>query len=489
MSKARLLIVHPEPSALALLSSMLITLGQDIDEAANDRAAVRLMERGGIDLLVAGVDPSDMEGLELLAYMKRKHKDVPVILLFPGSFPDQAKEAMRQGALSVLKFPVSATELRATVAQALGPRITIPTPHVAPAHAAPAVVEEVQRVYDPALLGLGEDGNARAWGIIGNDSSLLQVVKVAASIAQSRDPLLLIGESGTGKRLLAQTIHKLSPCANHPFVVFDCSAHTASGSPDDAEGNSNENSHSSPLTAWLGKLAEAQGGTLFVNRVGDLSPELEPHLLRALQEHEASKEHSHKKPHTSARIIMALNDASMSNGEPSKWSQELFQRICAVSLRLPPLRHRGTDIEVLAEYFREIAAQDVGKNIVGFTRDALDVLGKYPWPNNIAELEAVIRRGVQLCQGSRITSGHLSPSFSGVSETRTPGSGRSRASAHIRPLKEALEEPEKRIIIQALQALNWNRQETARVLDINRTTLYKKMKKYGLLVDGPIWVN
>jgi DNA-binding NtrC family response regulator len=161
-----------------------------------------------------------------------------------------------------------------------------------------------------------------------------------------------------------------------------------------------------------------------------------------------------------------------------------------VCLKLPPLRHRGSDIEQLAEFFRARFSHEFGKNVVGFTRDALDILNKHDWPGNVRELEGVIQRGVALCQGTRITSGHLSPSLCHPRSSRMPSlAPRPHIPTNIRPLKEALEDPEKRIIIQALQALNWNRQETARVLDINRTTLYKKMKKYGLLVDEPIWVN
>src|SRR4051812_32008306 len=122
MSKARILIVHSEPSSLTLMTSMLKSLGHEIDEAANDRVAVRLMERGGMDLMLAGVDPADAEALELLSYMRRKHRHVPVILLFSTPMPDRAKEAIRLGALTVLKYPVAATELRAAVMQALAPR-------------------------------------------------------------------------------------------------------------------------------------------------------------------------------------------------------------------------------------------------------------------------------------------------------------------------------------------------------------------------------
>ncbi len=157
---------------------------------------------------------------------------------------------------------------------------------------------------------------------------------------------------------------------------------------------------------------------------------------------------------------------------------------------LPPLKHRGTDVELLAESFRSRYAHEFRKSVVGFTRDALDVLQRHDWPGNVRELEAAIRRSVAMCNGTRINSSHLAPILNHHHQTRTGGSPpRPHLPIGIRPLKEALEEPEKRIIIQALQAFNWNRQETARVLNINRTTLYKKMKKYGLLIDEPMWAN
>ena len=158
---------------------------------------------------------------------------------------------------------------------------------------------------------------------------------------------------------------------------------------------------------------------------------------------------------------------------------------------MPPLRHRGADVELLAEHFRAGFAQEFHKDVVGFTRDALDALRRHDWPGNVRELKGVIQRAVARCSGPRITSTQLAPILNYQRQSRggTASSSRPHLPMGIRPLKEALQEPEKRIIIQALQALNWNRQETARVLDINRTTLYKKMKKYGLLMDEPIWVN
>jgi two-component system response regulator HydG len=175
--------------------------------------------------------------------------------------------------------------------------------------------------------------------------------------------------------------------------------------------------------------------------------------------------------------------------------QDLYYALSAVSLRLPSLRQRCGDIETLAEHFRAAFAREIGKPIVGFTPEALEMLRRHPWPGNVLELENIVERAVIVNRGSWIEPCHLglhhhqdgikvrTVSVPVAAASRTP------SAATILPLKEALEEPEKQLILQALESLNWNRQETARVLDINRTTLYKKMKKYELLFDEPIWAN
>ncbi|MFO0911013.1 MAG: sigma-54 dependent transcriptional regulator [Isosphaeraceae bacterium] len=504
MSQPRILIVHPDPPSLALLSSMLKSLGHVIDEAANDRVAVRLMERGGIDMILAGVDPADADALELLAYIRRKHRHVPVILLFPSPHPDRTKEALRLGALAVLRYPVPATELRAAVTQALG---TIP-PRPVESPPAPAFAAANGNHHTPASHNPGPsypppplppvpskiDQLARELGIVGNDPSLKQAIEMAGTIASARMPVLIQGERGTGKALLARAIHNLASRPEQPFVTVDCASLTEAMADRDRERNGlpplngNGIAHPprhDPSFDWNSKLAQAHTGTLFLNDVTALSDSLQLQLLRALQDREY--EHGQQ---NDVRFLMSTSENLVSLVEQAKFRQDLYHRVSVVCLKLPPLRTRGTDIEQLAEYFRARFSLEFGKNVVGFTRDALDILNKHDWPGNIRELEGVIQRGVALCQGTRITSGHLSPSLCHPRAARMGGiAPRNAAPANIRPLKEALEEPEKRIIIQALQALNWNRQETARVLDINRTTLYKKMKKYGLLVDEPIWVN
>ncbi len=219
--------------------------------------------------------------------------------------------------------------------------------------------------------------------------------------------------------------------------------------------------------------------------------ELQLNLLRELQFRDYEASAGHPSQPGEARFLMSTSENLTALIEQGRFRQELYHRISVISLMLPPLRHRGTDVELLAEWFRNHYAREFHKNVAGFTRDALDVLQKHDWPGNVRELEAAVQRAVALCNGPRITSNHLAP----ILNHQPPGALRRRRHPRphlkmgVRPLKEALEEPEKRIIVQALQAFNWNRQETARVLDINRTTLYKKMKKYNLLIDEPVWVN
>jgi two-component system response regulator HydG len=295
---------------------------------------------------------------------------------------------------------------------------------------------------------------------------------------------LILGERGTGKALLARTIHALGSGPEQPLVTVDCATLTEAAL--EEQHSLNGQAHNEDDFDWSSQIARAQGGTLFLNDVAALSDPLQFQLLHALQD----RVHDHG-AHGDVRFLMSTSENLVSLVEQGRFRQDLYYRVSVVCLKLPPLRARGTDIELLAEYFRSRFSLEFGKNVAGFTRDALEILNKHDWPGNVRELEGVIQRGVALCQGTRITSGHLSPSLCPPRSGRNGGgiAPRAHVPANIRPLKEALEEPEKRIIIQALQALNWNRQETARVLDINRTTLYKKMKKYGLLVDEPIWVN
>jgi two-component system response regulator HydG len=458
--------------------------------------------------------------------MQPKHPDVAVIVLCSRLHPQRAREALRLRAVSVLKYPVPAGELRATILQALdhrevrpfataGPTETgassspAPKPLVGPSAAANgptlalvtgsgshnvgkpdtnpttsvAVKTRAAPAPDSGSPQLVEQP-AREIGLMGNDPSWRQILDLAGTIATTRASVLIVGEPGTGKSLLARLIHALGSNPDRPFITVEASALADELATHQTAEPSVASAPDSALV-WSKKLNPARGGTLYLAEVTALPIELQQHLLRELQFRDYEATSGLSTPQGEVRFLMSTSENLPDLVEHGRFSQELFHRISVISLMLPPLRHRGTaDIELLAESFRARYAQEFHKSVTGFARDALDILQRHDWPRNVRELDGVIRRAVALCSGSRITSSHLAHILDHHRPTRGGGSTpRSKHPMGIRPLKEALEEPEKRFILETLQASNWNRQETARVLDINRTTLYKKMKKYGL-IDG-----
>jgi two-component system response regulator HydG len=492
MSQYRLLIVHPDASVRTLLGSMLQALGHHIEEACNDRVAVRLLDQAPVHLVIAGVEPDDPDALELLSYARRRYPGLPVVLLFPNLQTEKVREALQWGAASVLRFPVSATHLRAAVTQALG--VTsgdVPVrpsasgssdPHLVPVGPAAAHAAAASGAAPPPARDADGDG------LVGRDGHLRATVELAASIAPTRAPVLVVGERGTGKTQLARLLHRRSSRQSGPFVEFDCSSLREHQLEAELFGRAGFGTHDERP----GKLAQARGGTLLIKQVNALPPDLQSKLLRVIQDGTYEPVGSTQSLRADARLVLAAREDLAPLVDRGLFRQDLYYRISVVTLNLPPLRHRGDDIVRLAEHFRERYGRDIGRPVSAFAPEALELLRAHPWPDNVRELESVVERAVVLCRGPRIEREQLEfarrdPRPAQV--TTPPRRNPRPAAAAILPLKEALEEPEKQLILQALEALNWNRQETARVLDINRTTLYKKMKKYGLLYDEPVWVN
>ncbi len=501
MSHTRILIVHPDPSVASLMTSMLQTLGHKIEEAPNDRAAVRRLELSTIDLVLAAADPRDPEALEFLTYVRRKHPAVPVILLFPDSHSERTREAMARGATAILRYPLPANSLRAAVAQALGqPELSAVKPPASPGNGASRTnghaLHEASRVPPPPRVEVAPPpfessppapDSARPEEPMGKDPAFRQAVELAGAIASTAAPILLCGERGTGKTRLAHWIHRRGRPADAPIVEVSCGPARDSvlevelfgrigTGPDDPDRP--------------GLIERARGGTLVLDEVSALSLPLQGRLLRLLRDGEFEPIGSASPEKAAVRIVLTTREDLSGPLAEGRFRADLYSQMAVVALKLPPLRLRGGDIETLAEAFRERFAFSLRKDISGFAPEALDRLRAHLWPGNIQELEQAIERAVVVARGTRIEANHLPLVAREAPASRPPARGRkSQASLGILPLKEALEVPEKHLILQALEALEWNRQETARVLDINRTTLYKKMKKYGLLFDEPVWAN
>ncbi len=487
--------------------SMLQTLGHRLEEASNDRSAVRMLTNAQAHLVLVGDDPANAEEasetLEFLAYLRRKHPGVPVIVFSSDPKPDRTREILQQGASSVLRFPMPATQLRAAVAQAL----PIPEPTPAPPRHDPAFhgPSHAEARWAEPPLGTLRNGNGQAqaqgtlpsdpstqgrsepaFGLLGEDPVLRQAVELAEAIAPTRAPVLIVGEPGTGKSMLARGLHRKSPRAQGPFLEFTCASFKESALELELFGRRG----SGPADPdRIGRIGQAHGGTLFIDDIPSLPPALQYKLLRVLRDGEFEPIGASQPTQVDCRIIVGSTEDLTPLVESDLFRHDLFYALSVVTLKLPPLRQRGVDIIRLAEYFRDRFAREAGKPITGFTPDALDLLRNHVWPGNVQELRRTVERAVVVSRGPAIDASQLTIGARPPHALRPSTPSRAVLARDILPLKEALEEPEKQLILQALQALNWNRQETARVLDINRTTLYKKMKKYGLLYDEPVWVN
>ncbi len=535
MSNFRILNVCPDPKRLALFTSMLKSLDFLIEEADTGRVAVRLMARNTINVILTVVHPGDPEALELLPYVQRKHADVPVIVMLTEVDPERAKEALRLGAVAVLKYPIRAAELRSSVLRALEQCKVHPTGTPAPSRASPAGTGFLSRqVIDahtllrpsttdfspshvPAMAPaphslLPEEpltndlpprtspgtlagrltpltrpqSIARALNLMTADPCFRQVVNLASTLALTSASVLIVGEPGTGKSLLARLLHLGGNQGDGPFVTLDCTS-LSKADPIGEESQTIAADAATLLTDWSAELAQARGGTLLVREVGTLPAEGQLQLVRELQDqdNEAANGVSQTQGHRSIRFVLSTSENLPALVEHGSFRSDLYHRICAIRLTVPPLRLRGADIELLAEHFRIDFKEPMRKDLAGFTRDALDELQAHHWPGNVRELKSVIKKSLALCNGPRITSRHLASILHSHRKPRwmRPTTHMPSLAKRIPTLKEALEEPEKRIISQTLQAFNWNRSETARFLDINRTTLYKKMQKYTLLHD------
>ena len=271
-----------------------------------------------------------------------------------------------------------------------------------PRHLARLVASLSNTRSTPATIGTGVtaaaivpphrvEHHARELGLVGNDPSWRQVIDLAVTIAATRSSVLIVGEPGTGKSLLAQLIHSLGSTADRPFVVVEGSAMADEISMHDSHEDSPALGENHTLD-WPNKLAQAQGGTLYLHEVAALPLEVQLHLLRDLQFRDYEAAAGHPVQPGKARFLMSTTENLSALIDQGRFRQELYHRISVISLMLPPLRHRGTDIELLAESFRNHYVREFHKSVAGFTRDALEVLQRHDWPGNVRELEAAIQR-------------------------------------------------------------------------------------------------
>ncbi len=424
----------------------------DVDELA--------LARDGCDAWV--VDASSIVGG--LEELEKRVEGGPALILVAsfGTIAD-AVEAMRRGAADYLTRPITAERLIFSLRRALDQR---------------ALRLENARLQH-SLADRFDLGR-----IVSRDPRMLEIKRLIESVADTRAHLLISGESGTGKTLLARTIHQRSSRATEAFVEVNCGALPTGLLESELFGHV-RGAFTGATKDKLGRFEAADGGTLFLDEISNAAPELQVKLLRVIQDKLFERVGDNVTRSADVRVIAATNRDLKRDVADGKFREDLYWRLAVVPIHLPPLRERPKDVALLAETFVESLSNEYGRKFERIAPDALAALCSASWPGNVRELENTLERAVLLGRGPELRLEDLGSDFlNGLART-APSPRTERESTAIRPLKEALASPERELIERALRSNGGNRKRTAEMLGVNRTTLFNKMRKYGLLGRHP----
>ncbi len=454
MSKGSLLLVDDDRQVLHAMADWLRQQGYHLDTATGYREALAALERKAFHVVLADIRLPDGDGFDILAYCRRRCSATAVILITGYGTVETAVEAIRAGAFDFLTKPLIDEELELAIQRALNQR---------------RVIEENVTLKAQLDLRCGLEN------IVGRDPRMLKVYEMIQSVADTRATVLITGESGTGKSLVARAIHRASSRRDKPFVEVACGALPETLLESELFGHV-AGAFTGATHERVGKFMLAHEGTIFLDEIATASPAMQVKLLRVLQDFEFEQVGGTRTFVVDTRVILATNEDLGRAVAEGRFRQDLYYRINVINIELPPLRQRVSDIPLLAQHFLKRIARESGKKVEGFSEAAMHALEAYAWPGNVRELQNVIERAVLLGKGRLIGVEDLPQSIFAAGPRAVEPLG-------SRTLKQALATPERQLILEALEAHRWNRQATARTLGINRTTLYKKMKRLGL--EGP----
>ena len=459
MSEPRgsILIVDDDKIILESLGEFLRLEGYEVVTADGFSAALAALQKQAFNLAITDVNMPESDGFELLGLLRQQYPEMVVIVITGYGTIESAVEAIKLGAYDYLTKPIIDDEIRLVVERALQQQ---------------SLIRENQSLRAQLDLRFNLDN------IVGHDHKMLKIFDLIESVADSRTTILMQGDSGTGKSLIARSVHHRSSRAEAPFVEVSCGAIPETLLESELFGHV-KGSFTGAVADKDGKFRAAHGGTIFLDEISSASPALQVKLLRVIQERQFEPVGSNRTIDVDVRVILATNRDLKKEVEAGRFREDLYYRVNVVSIHLPPLRERISDIPLLAAHFLRKYCTQQKRRIAGFTEEAMQHLQRYAWPGNVRELENAVERAVVLTKNRQITPDDLPAAVTDQGAAVSAGA----TAYQPMPLKKALEGPERQVLEMTLRAVNWNRQMAAEVLEVNRTTLYKKMKRYGLEND------
>ena len=457
MTTAHVLVLDDDEMVLRSLVAFLETEGHEVHGARSVQEAAEIVESTPLDLMLADVYMPDGTAFKLLEDVKEAHPDLDVVLVTGYGTIEDAIHAIKSGASNYITKPLVDSEIRLVIEQTLRRN---------------CLKHETEELRATARNELGLDN------IVCKNVEMLKVVRLARTMAKARTTVLITGESGTGKTMIARAMHYESDRSRGPFVEVTCGALTESLL--DAELFGVEAGAFTGATHQKqGKFEAADGGTIFLDEIANASPSLQVKLLRLIQDSCFERVGGTETIVTDTRVILATNvDLALEVAE-GRFREDLYYRLNVVPIHVPPLRDRREDIPDLVNHMVRKHATALEKEVSEVSVSAMELLSAHAWPGNVRELENIIERAVVLTGSDTVEVSELPRE---LLTTATPAPVHAGSADVILPLKKALEEPERQIILRAIEYAGGNRDEAAKLLGINRSTLFYKLRKLKLKV-------
>ena len=453
----RVLVVDDDRASCELLREIFDGQGWGVETALEPEDALLKARSEKFDLVVSDVNlEAEKSGLDLLKDLRGQ---CPVILITAFGTLDAAVTASREGAWDFISKPFKVEEVIAVAQQALN---------------------RTQETRDKdQVASVSTESAYEDVGLIGRSPAMINLYKEIARVAPTKTTVLVVGESGTGKELVARAIHQHSSRSLAPFVPVNCGALTETLLEAELFGHV-RGAFTGAATDRKGLLEEANGGTLFLDEIGETSPAMQVKLLRALQEGEIRRVGASKTSRVDTRVVAATNRDLEKEVKNGNFREDLFYRLSVVTLRVPALRERRTDIPLLAERFLHLASDRAERGVSRFTEETVKTLVIYDWPGNVRELESAVEHAVLRARGNEVTPDDL-PEKLQSPEMRAAAQSSLTALYGDLP---SLAELERRYLIYVLDSLSGNRSRAAEVMGIDRRTLYRMAERYGIKLDG-----